>query len=227
MKSKNRIVVLLILLLLTISLILFLVLFTIKQDKYYLHEDILTTVFWVGESASEDNHWQDNYKGAWDDLWVKHFGGVDSPECRAGFYPCDFIPLENPFYCALPYSDFNRDGVKPNKWLVPWSKDNNYISVIKNRWIKVIFENKIAYCQWEDCGPNNCNDFNYVFGNNKPSYKIGLDISPAMASYLGLDGKDTTSWQFVDEIYIPEGPWKEIITKTDACWIYDGSVCKG
>ena len=50
----------------------------------------------------------------------------------------------------------------------------------------------------------------YVFGTERPDTltRAGLDVSPAVAQYLGLDGKNcTTSWTFVDEEDVPPGAW--------------------
>ncbi len=75
---------------------------------------------------------------------------------------------------------------------------------------------KTAYAQWEDGGPFQTDDVKYVFGTNAPSNTLNknasIDLSPSTWDYLGLDsgGTDTISWQFVD--YIPDGPWKKVIT---------------
>ncbi len=50
-----------------------------KRPEYPLHRDVTATVFWVGESG--------NAASAWDDLWEKHFGGVDDPERRRKYRP--------------------------------------------------------------------------------------------------------------------------------------------
>jgi hypothetical protein len=199
-------------------------------NKYPIHKNIMTTYFWIGEDASSDNSWISNHHSAWDELWVEHFGGIDDPDCREGYYPCGFIPKENPFYCALPYSDYDRDGLKANIDVVPWGKQVDATSVIKNRWIKIIFSGKEAYCQWEDAGPGSSDDIDYVFGDSSiepiHSEQIGLDVSPAVRDYLGLDGMDETNWQFVDDEDVKEGPWMKIITYSDACWVYEGSSCE-
>lgn len=212
-------------------------------EKYYLHENIMTTYFWIGEDASDENSWIDNHDSAWDELWVEHFGGVDDPECREDYYPCGLIPKENPFYCALPYSDYDSSGLKENINLIPWYDEiikNNKkcdklskleesdTSIIKNKWIKVMFDGKTAYCQLEDAGPGSSDDIDYVFGTAMPIHEneIGLDVSPAIRDYLGLDGMDLTDWQFVDDDNIEEGPWLNIVTDSDACWIYEGSSCQ-
>jgi predicted esterase len=195
-------------------------------EKYLLHENILTTYFWVGEDAGEENSWVSNHHSAWDENWVGNYGGIDDPDCRNGYNPCGFTPKENPFYCALPYSDFDENGPKANRLDVPWyAAVDDQTSIIKNRWVKVIFNGKEAYCQLEDAGPGSNDDFVYVFGNAAPIHwdEIGLDTSPAVRDYLGLDGMDYTNWQFIDDEDVPNGPWKDIVTSSGTCW---GSSCK-
>ena len=203
------------------------------EYKYPWHENILTTYFWVGEAPGEENSWVDNFGSAWDSKWMEHFGGVDDPDCRDGYHPCTFTPLENPFYCALPYSDFDDEGPKADRAdVVPWFGDienvDNQKSVIKNRWIRIKFNDEYAYCQWSDAGPGSNDDTAYVFGDSQPVHwdEIGLDTSPAIRDYLGMDGMDLADWQFVDDQDVPDGPWTDTITTTSTCWIYGGSPCQ-
>lgn len=76
----------------------------------------------------------------------------------------------------------------------------------------------MAYAQWEDVGPFEVDDADYVFGNSRPKNKInnnaGLDVSPAVRDYLGLEDIDIIDWQFVDFKDVPKGAWKEIITNS-------------
>jgi len=52
---------------------------------------------------------------------VDAFGDIDNPENREGYFPGGFMPLENPFYCALPYNDLTADGYKENlRSVIPW-----------------------------------------------------------------------------------------------------------
>ncbi|MFH1503604.1 MAG: hypothetical protein ABIE36_03020 [Candidatus Diapherotrites archaeon] len=195
-------------------------------SDYPIHKDISVTFFWVGESANEENEFISNKASAWDDNWQEHFGGIDAPYNRNEYYPVGFIPEENPFYFALPYNDFNENGNrKSNSNKIYWFNEKNYTeteSMLKNRWIKITKGNIIAYAQWEDVGPFNENDINYVFGNSEPKNKInnhaGLDISPAVRDYLNLEDIDIVDWQFVDFSDVPEGPWKQIITPSQIFW---------
>ena len=195
----------------------------ISNSGYPLHQNITATYFWAGESASGDNQYIDNLSSFWDSQWVNHFGGVDDPDHRNGYLPDKFVPKENPFYFALPYSDFFDNGTrKPDAYgIVYWSHGKNWSdseSMVKNRWIEIIKGDKTAYAQWEDAGPFVYNDKNYVFGNSSPKNKLnnnaGLDVSPAVRDYAGLydDNQNMVSWKFVDFNEVPDGPWKKIIT---------------
>jgi len=188
---------------------------------YPIHHHIKVTWFYVGERASENNSYIPNVASAWDDIWLWHYGGVDSPYNRTGYYPAKFIPAENPFYFALPFNDLDESGhFKPIAKNIPWYSEEllkKNGSILKNRWIKIIKGDKVAYAQWEDVGPFGEDDYEYVFGNASPSNPIngaGLDVSPAVRDYLGLKDVDYVDWQFVDFDQVPPGPWKQIITTT-------------
>jgi hypothetical protein len=196
-------------------------------SKYILHENISTTVFWVGEKASDANHDISNFPSCWDEKWSTHFGGVDKSNKRNGYFPASFKPKENPFYIALPYNDFNSKGKRKSGLdvYIPWYTEKKWAdneSVCKNRWVKIIKGEKIAFAQWEDAGPFGENDIDYVFGTSQPKSKTnnhaGLDVSPAVRDYLGLSGTDKASWQFVDAKDVSDGPWKEIITNSNIYW---------
>lgn len=155
------------------------------------HENVVTTVFWVGEKG--------NTSSAWCGDWVAAYGGVDDPQKRSGFHPSGFTPRENPFYCALPC---NRSLYKQAK-----------VSALdKDRWIEIEFKGRRCFAQWEDVGPYHTDDYGYVFGGKPPKAKVGLDVSPAVRDYLDLSGNDATRWRFVKAEAVPPGPWKEIVT---------------
>ncbi len=198
-----------------------------SAPNYALHENISTTIFWTGEKASGDNHDISNSPSCWDDKWSSHFGGIDHPNKRNGYFPAGFNPKENPFYFALPYNDFNSKGNRKSGLdaYIPWfdeKKWGNKESVCKNQWIKIVKGDKIAYAQWEDAGPFGENDIEYVFRNAQPKSKTndhaGLDVSPAVRDFLSLSDVDKTSWQFVDDKDVPNGPWKKIVTNSNIYW---------
>jgi hypothetical protein len=180
----------------------------------------VTTVFWVGETASADNGFIPNDKSAWDEKWQVHYGGEDARTARNGFLPATFTPLENPFYVALPYNDIDSKGLrKASAKSCPNSTDQNLArySWCKNVWVMMASKSgKVAYAQWQDVGPYEEDDFNYVFGTSKPKnrrdQKAGLDISPATATYLGVGDVSRLDWQFVDISKVPDGPWKAVVT---------------
>lgn len=181
------------------------------------HQAVTATMFWAGEPPDEDNANITNVPSAWDQNWTRNYGGVDDPAKRCGYLPCSFTPRENAFYFALPYNDYDADGNrKPVSELqrIPWYNGSAPAgdSLLKNRWIAVTFQGKTVYAQWQDVGPMNEDDIDYVFGNKAPKYRAGLDLSPAANSYLGLDGQGTVAWKFVNASDVPDGPWKTTVT---------------
>lgn len=192
------------------------------------------TIFWVGEAAGPENGNIANDVSSWDGGWVAHFGGIDDPNAQArtpdGLRPKAFAPKENPFYFALPYTDFTDAGqVKENAALVPWydaalpSRPQTAalpaFSIIKNRWIEITYNGKTAYAQWEDAGPKNSDDVAYVFGSKAPQFaRSGLDVSPATAAYVGFKGSGQLSWRFVTFSEVPAGPWRDKVTTSQIAW---------
>ena len=203
---------------------------TPASAKYTLHENITATLFWVGEDESPDNHQITNVMSAWDDSWLKHYGGIDTPE-RTTLFPA-FKPKENPFYFALPYSDFDDNGNRREDAfkVIPWAGEKTWTqeeSIVKNRWIKIEANGKTAYAQWEDAGPFEYNDIDYVFGTatpkNRDNNHAGLDLSPAVWIYLGydtrnMDNQAKMNWQFVNKEDVPNGPWMDVVTYRQISW---------
>lgn len=180
--------------------------------------NIVTTVFWVGEQAGGNNP-VPNFRSSWDLNWQANYGGFDNPNRsdRRDFIPVSFVPRQNPFYCALPYNDVTHGQFKPEAPLViPWFKQaymGQGQSVCWHRWLAIRKGNRTAYAQWEDCGPFRTDHFQYVFGNERPkpnlNHGAGLDVSPAVRDYLGLQPTDVTDWQFVNTQDVPPGPWRK------------------
>ena len=191
---------------------------TAAFSKYPWKTDIATTVFWVGEEATDKNP-VPNHASSWDPKWASSFGGFDDPDpdMRSGYLPVKFIPKQNPFYVALPYNDITAQGLKAEaKEVVPWFKEaysGKFKSVCKGRWIAIRKGNKVCYAQWEDVGPFSTDDAGYVFGSQLPkpnnNKNAGLDVSPAVRDFLGLNGLDKTDWRFVDFDEVPPGPWAD------------------
>ncbi|WP_296925415.1 hypothetical protein [Thiohalocapsa sp.] len=196
-------------------------------SDYPVHRNIKTTVFWVGEKATNDNSHIPNSASSWDRNWKMHYGGYDDPNSRSGYRPKKFTPKENPFYFALPYDDLLEDG-RPRQSAydeVYWAEDEDWSergSMLKNRWIQIKKGGRVAYAQWQDVGPYLSHDVNYVFGSARPKNKIGvgagLDVSPAVRDYLKIDNVDTVDWRFVDDEDVPDGPWTKVITTRGVSW---------
>lgn len=189
--------------------------------KYLLHRDIIATIFWIGEEATAENNYITNKDSIWDSQWVEHFGGVDNPDQRDDWFPEGFTPRENPFYIALPYSDFEEHHRKENITLIPWYKEPvpDNVSIVKNHWVKIYHQDKICFGQWEDVGPYLTDDVDYVFGTSSPKntfgQRAGIDISPALRDCLEIGSSAKVDWQFVDDEEVPTGPWKLIVTHSD------------
>ena len=190
-------------------------------EKTPFRKDILTTVFWIGERAKPNSGWSDNLDSAWDRRWKENFGGLDSPVYRKGFFPASFQPRQNPFYVALPFNDISNPEYLDSCPLLQYFKSKKASkskSVCKNRWIEIVFNGKSCYAQWQDVGPIFTNDYKYVFQGNEPRAHekdmAGLDISPAVRDFLSIKTTCRTSWRFVDEEDVPEGPWKMVVTRS-------------
>ncbi len=184
----------------------------------YNSHTVIATVFWVGEPPDADNSYITNTETEWDPNPVSHFGGVDDPNNRtASGMPAGFAPLQNPFYFALPVSEYDANGnLRPqSRSLSPWAGQSVGAnqSLLKGRWIRVQKGSKVVYAQWLDTGPYEESDYNYVYGTAAPSNtvgeKAGLDVSPAAAIALGVGGSGSVTWRFADasEAKAVNGPW--------------------
>jgi hypothetical protein len=188
-------------------------------ERFPWKSEIVTTVFWIGEEPSGNNP-VPNRSSSWDKNWTSSYGGFDDPNPtrRVNFSPAKFSPRQNPFYCALPYNDKAREGHRPEApRVVPWFKEayqGPAVSTCKGRWIAIRKGNKVAYAQWEDAGPFRTDHWQYVFGNERPKPNLnkgaGLDVSPAVRDYLGLQSTDVTDWKFVEFNEVPQGPWAKL-----------------
>jgi hypothetical protein len=188
-------------------------------QRFPWRQEIVTTVFWVGEKPSGNNP-VPNRVSSWDREWTRNYGGVDDPDPahRSNYIPAKFTPRQNPFYCALPYNDKAREGHRPEApRVVPWFNETYQgpaVSTCKGRWIAIRKGNRVAYAQWEDAGPFRTDHWQYVFGNERPKPNLnkgaGLDVSPAVRDYLGLQSTDVTDWRFVDFKEVPRGPWSTL-----------------
>jgi hypothetical protein len=181
--------------------------------------EIVTTVFWIGEKPTANNP-TPNRSSSWDANWTRSYGGFDNPDRseRRDFIPVNFTPRQNPFYVALPYNDKSTNGHRAEApRVVPWFKaayQGPAVSTCKGRWIAIRKGNKTVYAQWEDAGPFRTDHWQYVFGSERPKPNLnrgaGLDVSPAVRDYLGLQETDVTDWKFVEFSEVPHGPWSRL-----------------
>jgi hypothetical protein len=180
---------------------------------------IVTTTFWIGERPTRNNP-VPNHKSSWDANWVRNYGGTDTPNRneRTRFYtPAGFTPRQNPFYVALPYNDMTASGHKAEaSQVIPWFEEayeNPHKSVCKGRWVAIRKGSRVCYAQWEDAGPFRTDYWQYVFGNERPKPNLnkgaGLDVSPAVRDFLGMEDTDVTDWKFVEFEEVPHGPWAQ------------------
>jgi hypothetical protein len=189
------------------------------SKEYPWKLNIVTTTFWTGEKATKNNPVH-NFASSWDPKWASNYGGTDTPVRaeRKDYRPVGFIPRQNPFYIALPYNDVTKGQHKPEaSTVIPWFKEaftKPGRSVLKGRWVAIRRGHRVAYAQWEDCGPFRTDHYQYVFGNERPKPTLnkgaGLDVSPAVRDYLGMADTDVTDWKFVEYKDVPPGPWAEL-----------------
>jgi hypothetical protein len=175
---------------------------------------IYTTKFWIGEGPTSISN-TDNVGSAWDENWRQSNRGTDTPNDRDEYAPAHHIAGINPFYVALPFNDLAFPD-KARRWLpAGWyrpPRDGKQVSACKDRWVEIKnAQGDICYAQWEDVGPLRYDHAEYVFGDERPDTytRAGLDVSPAVFDYLGLDEKRTniTSWRFVDDADVQPGAW--------------------
>jgi hypothetical protein len=188
-----------------------------SASRFPWKTDIVTTIFWIGETATANNP-VPNHKSSWDPDWSRNYGGFDNPDSsrRHDYIPINFVPRQNPFYIALPYNDVTHGQFKPEAPLVvPWFRQafvQQGHSVCKDRWLAIRKGSRVCYAQWEDCGPFRTDHYQYVFRNERPTMNLnhgaGLDVSPAVRDYLGLGPMSLTDWQFVEVRDVPPGPWR-------------------
>jgi len=182
------------------------------RSSYPWKTNIITTCFWIGDDRTRYSP-QGNFKSAWDTSWRKNYGGDDFPHHRIAYHPASFLPGLNPFYVALPYNDVAHP---EKRHLIPWfdptkPPKSKWTSVVRGRWVAVLYRGRFAFGTWEDVGPFRSDHAEYVFGNERPQTPTGagLDVSPAIRDYLGLTGRDVTHWRFIEENEVPAGPWLE------------------
>ena len=189
------------------------------KNNYPWKTRIITTEFWIGEGSTPISS-TDNMASSWDEDWRANNHGSDNPLNRNGYASGTHASTLNPFYVALPFNDLAFPD-KADRWLpYGWHrrpKDGKQVSACKDRWVMIKnTKGDVCYAQWEDVGPLRYDHAEYVFGDERPlglgDNQAGLDVSPAVAEYLGIDHKDRplTSWRFVDDEDVRPGPWLKL-----------------
>lgn len=221
---------------------------SLQGRLYPLHTNISATTFWVGEIFDPDAPDGSQMISTYDGDWYANYGGCDGddttgtcvtePRTSANdYFPTKMTPQQNPFYLDLPFDDVNNPAAFARRaQVIPWANDpgfagnatNSNFSYMKNRWVKLMYNGRTCYAQNEDAGPGEYNDAEYVFGSddarplNTRYGGAGMDVSPAVVGYLRfneLNGIQTgVDWQFVDDIDVPDGPWKNIVTTSGYNW---------
>jgi predicted Ser/Thr protein kinase len=193
---------------------------------------VTCTIFWIGEQPSTRNP-TPNGKSSWDRNWSANFGGYDDPvpenrlanHTTGEFRPRSFVPKLSPFYIALPYNDVLGNGQhKPEAAkVIPWfarTSPELGKTVCKGRWVQIYYGSRSCYGQWEDCGPWETDDWEFVFGSRPPKTTnangAGLSVSPAIRDYLGLRSGQKVHWRFVEAGQVPYGPWMKFGPKAAA-----------
>ena len=176
---------------------------------------IITTEFWIGEGGSAISS-TDNVGSAWDENWRTSNRGTDNPNDRNGYAPADHAPTVNPFYVALPFNDLalsRRSASVASRVVAPstegWEAGfrlqgplggneecagARLLCAMGGRWPAGFRSPRI--CFWKRTTVDTLT-------------RAGLDVSPAVFQYLGLDGSKNrlTSWKFVDDEDVPPGQW--------------------
>jgi hypothetical protein len=188
------------------------------KNTYPWKTNIITTEFWIGEGSTPISS-TTNEASAWDLDWRSSNSGSDSPNNRNGYASGGHASTVNPFYVALPFNDLAFPDLA-RQWLPRgWyrhPRDGKQVSACQDRWVEIKNgQGDVCYAQWEDVGPLNYEDAEYVFGDTRPiglgENHAGLDVSPAVAEYLNVtDRNRTTSWRFVDDEDVRPGAWLKL-----------------
>jgi hypothetical protein len=52
-----------------------------------------------------------------------------------------------------------------------------------------------------------------VFGDERPLFGAGIDVSPDVKDYLGLGSFGLVDWRFVEQTEVPPGPWSNVYSR--------------
>ena len=176
-----------------------------KHTAYPWKTNIITTVFWMSDDApgfSLEKKAPHLNKGNSDDL-----------DNSSGYASAKHASTRNPFYVALPFNDLaypeKAHQWVPAGWLKP-AHDGKPVSACLDRWVEIKSRTgRVCFAQWRDVGPDRADHAEYVFGSERPDTgnRAGLDVSPAVAKYLGVNKETITSWRFADDDDVLPGMW--------------------
>jgi hypothetical protein len=62
-------------------------------------------------------------------------------------------------------------------------------------------------------GPFFTDSAGYVFGDERPLFGAGIDVSAAVKDYLGLGSLGLVDWRFVQQTEVPPGPWSNVYSR--------------
>ena len=113
-------------------------------------------------------------------------------------------------------SRFNNFSQFCKLWLPSQLSSGLFRTCHENRWIAIHHRGKICFAQWKDVGPFRTDDWKYIFQGQRPqpnpNGNAGIDLSPAVRDYLGINGSGKVDWRFVDDHEVRDGPWAPWVT---------------
>lgn len=200
----------------------------------------MATTFWVGEVFDPEAADGSQVISAYEGWRYERSGGCDGviedgvcqTEPRSaenGFFPSSMTPKQTPFYLDLPFADVNNVAAFALRGQTPLAQDPGYagdlenreFSCKKNRWVQLQYKGNTCSAQIQDAGPAEYDEFDYVFGDG------GTGPKGTKHNDAELNGTQAgVSWRFVDEVDVPDGPWKTIVTDSGYDWTRGGPADK-
>ncbi len=152
-------------------------------EGYPWKQQIVTTVFWIGEKPSENNP-VPNRASSWALPYNDKAATGHRPEASR------VVPWFNQAYQGPGVS------VCKDRWIA--IRKGNKVAYAQ--WEDA---GPFRTDHWQYVFGNE---------RPKPNLNkgAGLDVSPAVRDYLGLSETDVTDWQFVDFKHVPHGPWSKL-----------------
>ena len=89
----------------------------VPKERYPVHEDIIATIFYIGEKGNDSNGGISNEQLAWDSDPVARFGAIDDPN-----NPPETVNHTR-YYAALPVHEYTSEGlVSGIRGKSPWAE---------------------------------------------------------------------------------------------------------